>query len=150
MKIKWGERLGTGEVLLCWENCSLLGPGTKIGCNRQDASPGLVLVSVGHCFAKAECANAPFPIQASPGFGADEKLLQPTAVQSRRRSPPLNLTVICRNLVSSWSWQCWFGVSGVQDSLCVLQSHVLFLKRRCQLVGLGCRCDISRLEESEG
>lgn len=64
--------------------------------------------------------------------------------------PPLNLTVICRNLVSSWSWQCWFGVSGVQDSLCVLQSHVLFLKRRCQLVGLGCRCDISRLEESEG
>lgn len=75
----------------------MLGKLRLPGHNRQDARPGLVIVSVGHHFPEAKDADAPFPIQASPGFGAHRKLLQPAAAWSQF---PLNLTLTCRNPVS--------------------------------------------------
>lgn len=52
-----GEGLGAGEVMLRGERCIRLAPGTKIGCSRQGGPLGLVLVSVGHRFLKAEHAE---------------------------------------------------------------------------------------------
>lgn len=81
------ERLGTGGILPSWESCFLLAVGTKIGCNRQGCSPGAGACIHRASFHKAEHAKVPFPIRASPGFRAHEKLLQLTAAGSQT---PLN------------------------------------------------------------
>lgn len=79
--------------------------------------------------------------RASLDFGFREELLRPAAAW---RQTPLNLTVTCRNRVSRWSWQHWFGILGVQGYFCVsLMSVMIVLVRRCQLVGLWCKVSVT-------
>lgn len=79
--------------------------------------------------------------RASLDFGFREELLRPAAAW---RQTPLNLTVTCVNRVSRWSWQHWLGILGVQGYFRVsLMSVVVFLVRRCQLVGLWCKVSVT-------
>lgn len=126
MKIKWGGRLCSREMLLHWESCILLDSRYQNWAQQAGCSLGLVIVSVGHLFHKAEHAKAPFPIWASPGFGAHEQLLQPTAVWSQ---PPLK-------------FNCYLQESGFYTELAALiwcfrhpgRSPCVFLAYACEII----------------